>query len=131
MRVQEPRHTNVWAKVLISIGVLIVISMEYVRPWIVGELYSKEYKLLALECDSAMHEEVSIRFSEIDSDKQRLLVKSADVGLIVCHEYDKLRKKMLNHGVTEDQLALYGLEALEIESVPVGRMVDPHRMPRF
>lgn len=61
----------------------------------------------------------------------RLLSISGSVSLSVCHEYDKLRKQLLIAGVSEHRLALLGLEGLEVERIPVSRMVEPHRMPRF
>jgi hypothetical protein len=131
MTSKKMHYLNIWTKVVLSLGVLTFILVEYVRPLVVDRLYSDEYKWLAIQCDNAMHDEVSIRFSNRALEKQELLIKSADVELLVCHEYDKLRKKMLSLGVGEEQLALHGLEALEIESIPVSRMVEPHRMPRF
>ena len=78
-----------------------------------------------------MHDEAALRTGTAASAKDPALAISATVGLAVCHDYDKLRKHMLILGVSEEQLALHGLEALEIEQIPVHRMVEPHRMERF
>ena len=131
MNVRTFRLINIWSKVFIAISLITIILIKYVQPFVVTQLYAGEYKRLALECDNAMHDEVALRSLPNTSGKQALLIKSADVGLMVCHEYDKLRKKMLITGVTDEQLALLGLEALEVELIPVSRMVEPHRMPRF
>lgn len=131
MKIRLIKRMRLWSRLLIAASLVTIVSMEYIRPWAIGFLYQDEYKRLAWACDNAMHNEVAIRSSNIGTDQNDLLQTSADVELLVCHDYDKLRKKMLTAGISEDQLALYGLESLEAESVPVSRMVDPHRMPRF
>jgi hypothetical protein len=77
-----------------------------------------------------MHDELAMRGSSY-AQKDDVLRVSSDIGLTVCHEYDKLRKQLLIAGVSEESLALIGLENLESEQIPVSRMVDPHRMDRF
>jgi hypothetical protein len=82
-----------------------------------------------------MHDEVVLRNASqtqgASDEAARLLNISGAVSLTVCHEYDKLRKQLLIAGVSEHRLALLGLEGLEVEKIPVSRMVEPHRMPRF
>lgn len=51
--------------------------------------------------------------------------------MLICHEYDKLRKELLIQGMSEDQLAMLGLQVLEVEQITVQQMVDAHRMDRF
>lgn len=112
-----------------------IVFMEYVWPKVMLWKHAEEYKLLTLQCDQAMHSEVVLRAPqqshEVTEQQARLLNASADVELTVCHDYDKLRKRLLIAGLTEDDLALLGLEALEVERITVKRMVEPHRMPRF
>lgn len=115
----------------IAVCLLVIVTMEYVRPFIADRYYRDEYRKLAAGCDSAMHDEAPLRKGTAGSAKDPALAISAAVGLAVCHEYDKLRKRMLILGVSEEQLALHGLEALEIEQIPLDRMVEPHQMNRF
>ncbi len=122
---------NVVAKYLIALGIIAIFCFKYARPWVAELLYAEEYKRLTYECDNAMHDEVSLRSNSNNSDIEIRLLKSADIGLLVCHDYDKLRKNLLIWGVSEDQLALYGLEVLENQLIPTSRMVEPHRMDRF
>lgn len=131
MKIRFIKRLRFWSQLLIAACLVIIVSMEYVRPWIAVYLYKDEFMKLAWACDNAMHNEVAIRSSASDSEKNNLMQASADVELLVCHDYDKIRKRMLISGISEDQLALLGLESLEVEAIPVSRMVDPHRMPRF
>lgn len=121
--------------VLIAASLSSIVFMEYLWPEVMLWKHAHEYKLLTLQCDQAMHSEVVLRAPhqslEVTEQQAKLLSTSADVELTVCHDYDKLRKRLLIAGLTEDDLALLGLEALEVERITVKRMVEPHRMPRF
>lgn len=121
--------------ILVAASLTTVVFMEYIWPKLMLWQHSQAYKRLTLECDQAMHSEVVLRAAqqslEVTEQQAMLLNASADVELTVCHDYDKLRKRLLIAGLTEDDLALLGLEALEVERITVKRMVEPHRMPRF
>ena len=113
---------------VIAVCLLIIVSMDYVRPWIATRWYADQFRALAAECDTAMHDEVALRDESVGGKQHLDLERSAQVELSVCHHYDKLQKHLLLLGVTQDQLALWGLEALESEDIPVSRLVAPHRM---
>lgn len=131
MKRRTIRRIRFWAPVISAVGLVIVIGQEYVRPWVVEKLYAGEYKRLAFACDMAMHEEAALRQQSGDIAKSEALHLSADVGMMICHDYDKLRKQLLMYGMSEDQLAMLGLEVLEVEQITVRQMVDAHRMDRF
>jgi hypothetical protein len=120
-----------WSPVVASGAVVLALGWVFARPMIGEKLYKERYKQLAYQCDNAMHDEAAIRSYGGEGEKANELVVSADVQLMVCHEYDKLRKRMLIMGVTDDQLALFALESIEIEQVPLERMAEPHRIPKF
>ena len=125
-------RTRLVVEAVIALCLLAIVFFEYARPNIVYFAYGDEFKTLSLACDQAMHSEVSIReLNNAQVQNGDSLRISSEIELAVCHEYDKLRKKMLVYGVSEDQLALLGLEALESEQVPVSRMIKPHQMSRL
>lgn len=113
------------------IGLGFIVFHDYVRPLIAEYSHGDEYKRLALECDLAMHEEAALRGLIGNDPQSERLRLSADVGMMVCHDYDILRKQLLIQGLSEDQLAMLGLEVLEVEQITVQQMVDAHRMDRF
>ncbi|MBT8002168.1 MAG: hypothetical protein HN578_04530 [Rhodospirillales bacterium] len=55
-------------------------------------------------------------------------LKAAELGLIDCHDYDKLRKKMLGWGVTELNLSAIGLEAMESKAYELRQFVEIHEI---
>lgn len=116
---------------VIALCMLFFVFDLYVRPWIAIVSYSDKYKELALSCDIAMHEEAALRQNVYDLEQMESLRLSAEVGMMICHDYDKLRKKMLIQGVSDDRLAMIALEVLEHEQITVQQMVDAHRMDRF
>ncbi len=120
-----------WSQIVIAAYVIIIAFSEYILPLVTYQIYQDQFMRLSIECDQAMHNEMAIRDLSIRHAVPNKLVTSAAVELAVCHQYDKLRKKMLILGVSEERLSLLGLEALESERIPVSRMVEPHRMPRF
>ncbi|WP_214423180.1 TIGR03982 family His-Xaa-Ser system protein [Pseudomonas congelans] len=120
-----------WAPVISAIGLGFIVFHDYARPLIAEYRHADEYKLLALDCDLAMHEEAALRGLVGNDPQTERLRLSADVGMMVCHDYDLLRKKLLTQGVSEDQLSMLGLEVLEVEQITVQQMVDAHRMDRF
>jgi hypothetical protein len=131
MTISPLRLATAVSQWIIAACLLVLVLAEYGVPFAAGFYYASEYRRLAAECDHAMHDEVTLRAGTTAATQAPALVLSGVVGLTVCHEYDKLRKRMLTLGVTEDRLALLGLEALESELIPVARMVEPHKMDRF
>ena len=131
MNCKAYRNIQLWAPVISVIGLCFIVFHEYVRPLIAEYSHGDEYKRLALECDLAMHEEAALRELIGNDPQTERLRLSADVGMIFCHDYDMLRKKLLIQGLTEDRLAMLGLEVLEVEQITVQQMVDAHRMDRF
>jgi hypothetical protein len=119
------------AQLVIAVSLLIVVFMEYVRPFLTEAYFRDDYMRLAGDCDQAMHDEAALRPGTAGATRDPALSLSADVALAVCHDYDMLRKRLLAAGVSEETLALRGVEAIENERIPLTRMVAPHRMDRF
>ena len=131
MKIRTVRRFQFWTRVITASSLLAIVIFEYVRPLAMDIIYRDEYRKLTFECDQAMHDEVALRAGSVGGSKHPSMELSGAVGLTICHQYDKLRKKLLIAGISEDRLALIGLEALENEQIPVSRMADPHRMQRF
>ena len=119
------------SQVVIATCLTAIVAVQYVLPLLADHYYARDFRKLAAECDLAMHDEAALRPGSVGAAKADTLTLCANVALAVCHDYDKLRKRLLVLGVSEDVLALRSLEALEIEQIPVNRLGEPHKMERF
>lgn len=107
----------------------ILLSFKYVvMPYYAEVRYKNEFKEYVFQCDNSMRDHMIAKnkfLLQPDKGNEQIL-NSAEVGLIVCHEYDMLRKRMLNLGLTNDNLAQYGLEAIEQGAADVREIVRIH-----
>ena len=131
MRPRTVRRLKFGSQLAIGACLFTIVAIEYVRPFAADLYFRDEYRRLTAQCDQAMHDEAALRPGTPHTEIEPRLVLSGIVGLTICHDYDKLRKRMLILGVSEEQLALHGLEALESEQIPVSRMIAPHKLDRF
>ena len=115
------------------IAVILVFAYgirEYVVPRVVLASHKDEYQLLMFQCDHVMREHF-IAKQQVLVEPSEMAVKNLDaseVSLLTCHDYDKLRKKMLIFGVSEPQLSMVGLEVMEEKMTDVRRFVETHEI---
>ncbi|MAR00831.1 MAG: TIGR03982 family His-Xaa-Ser system protein [Oceanospirillaceae bacterium] len=109
-------------RVLVMLFCVAWLTKQVILPSYGYLAYKNSFMELSSKCGTAMDESWFISKSG-----QQEIVKSAEVHLMICHEYDKVRKTMLSLGVSENILAFLGLEALEIHQRTVSEIADPHR----
>jgi hypothetical protein len=121
-------------KIFIAINIiscLIILAIGYkelIRPKVTELIFANDYKQLMFKCDNVMRDHMIaknrvLKEKTIESVK---LLENANIGLITCNEYDLLRKKMLINGLSEDDLALLGLEAIEENNSELIRFAETH-----
>jgi hypothetical protein len=118
----------IFLNIVASISVIAIAMKIFLAP-LVGELLHKEeYKDLVFQCDYSMREHMIAknRFLIEPSKKTDDLLRAAEVGLISCHDYDLLRKRLGVFGISEAKLAEFGLEAIEKNSKDVKKIVEIH-----
>lgn len=102
----------------------------FALPAIAKFLYADEYKHLVFKCDNVMREHFIAKnkvLTEIN-DAAVSNLKAAEIGLIQCHDYDKLRKKLVNLGLSDGQLGELGLETIEENAGDVRTFVKIHQI---
>ncbi|AXI54789.1 hypothetical protein C1J05_10015 [Sulfitobacter sp. JL08] len=104
--------------------------IEYLVPPLAAQIYRQEYQEAMFQCDHVMREHfIAKKAVEFDpSDITITNLEAAEIGLLSCQEYDKLRKKLSAMGVSESHLGLLGLEALEANAKDVRRFVEIHEI---
>jgi hypothetical protein len=119
---------------VLNILALVVIfgyaAQKYLMPSVAIQAYKSDYKELVFKCDNAMRDHFIAKSQALNSPSEKSIrdLKAAEVGLLTCHEYDVLRKKLIDFGVTENQLARLGLEAIEEKARDVRSFVESHEI---
>lgn len=123
-------------KLLISLNImaaLAVISLAakfLVAPIAATYFWGVKYKELVFECDNVMrsHFIAKTKVQNRPSEENLQGLRAAEVSLLACHDYDKLRKKLERFGVTDAALASLGLEAIEERAKDVREFVETHEI---
>jgi len=114
-------------------AIALVISygaVEYGAPLIASQVWREDYKSLMFKCDQVMREHyIAKRAAETSPNPQTVKnLEVTEVGLLDCHDYDKLRKRMLRWNVSPDRLAAIGLEAMEQKKYELQDFVKTHEI---
>jgi len=113
---------------LAAVSSLALASKFFLAPWVAMQFYGEEYKVLMFSCDNAMREHLIAKNAVVakTDESSVAMLRASELGLISCHDYDRLRKKMLVWGLTEYDLQQLGLEAIEESAEDVRRFVEIH-----
>jgi hypothetical protein len=123
-------------KILIVLNILASVSCvglatKYIAvPYFAEIVYKEDYKKLVFACDNVMRDHL-IAKNRVNVDKSEESIKqlhSAEVGLLTCDDYDKLRKKMMIFGINEENLSMIGIEAIEEKANDVRNFVRTHEI---
>ena len=123
-------------RVLIGANVLAVAlivlygAIEYAAPSAAVRLWGDKYQELMFACDQAMRDHyIAKQAVSLSADAATVKnLEAAEIALLDCHDYDKLRKRMLVWGVSENKLAAVGLEAMEGKAYELRRFVEIHEI---
>lgn len=123
-------------RLLIALNVVAALSVigfavkMLIMPSVAKYLYKEQYKELVFQCDDAMrgHFIAKSQVTTAPSEESIKNLRSAEVSLLSCHDYDKLRKKLQTFGLTDADLASFGLEAIEEKAKDVRQFVVTHEI---
>jgi len=110
--------------------IFVVAGKEYILPYASKIYYANDYKRLMFRCDNVMRDHFIAKnkvLNEINDENIKNL-ESAEIGLVECHDYDKLRKKLLIIGLSDYELGELGLEAIEENAKDVQLFVKTHEI---
>lgn len=119
--------------VLNVVALLIIFALgfrQFVLPPVVKAIYRKQYEEAMFKCDNVMREHLIAKnrmLKEASDDAVRSL-DAAEIGLIECQDYDVMRKRLISLGLTENDLSLMGLEAIEARGADVETFVRIHQI---
>lgn len=118
------------ANLLAALVVIVWGADRYIAPMIAVAVYGDEYKEMMFQCDHVMREHFIAKQLVLAAPTEETIrnLEAAEIGLTTCHDYDKLRKKMIGWGVNENELASLGLEAIEKRATDVRKFVEMHEI---
>lgn len=117
---------------ILNIVLLLIITayagFALLRPNIALYTWGEDYKSLMFNCDHSMREHY-IAKQAVEVSPSTITIKklqASEVGLLDCHGYDKLRKKMIAWGLNGNDLSMLGIEALEEKEYELRSFVEIH-----
>ena len=115
---------------LAALVVIVWGADRYIAPMIAVAVYGDEYKEMMFQCDHVMREHFIAKQLVLAAPTEETIrnLEAAEIGLTTCHDYDKLRKKMIGWGVKENELASLGLEVIEKRATDVRKFVEIHEI---
>ncbi len=98
--------------------------------WLLMSAYQTEYGEHVFRCDNAMREHFVAKTIVTENlDRPSIVeLKSAELALIDCHDYDVFRKKLLTMGLTENELSAMGLDVIERNASELSEIVRLHEI---
>lgn len=131
MRLTEHRGSTLFILNILALAVVFFYAAkELVIPAVAEWFYKTDYKELVFKCDSVMREHfiAKSKVSHSPSDEGIKNLHAAEIGLLTCHDYDVLRKRLISFGLSENDLARIGLEAIEDRAKDVRTFVETHEI---
>lgn len=93
-------------------------------------IHQGHYGELTFRCDSAMrnHLLVQARTADAPSAAMAQELRQAEIALIDCQDYDIYQKQLLTWGLTESDLGLMRLNAIEADAGGLPLVVEAHEI---
>ncbi|MBI4001324.1 MAG: hypothetical protein HY348_06035 [Nitrospira defluvii] len=128
--------TERWGKLLTALNVAALaiiffyVAKELAIPFAAEALYRDRYKELVFQCDNVMRDHFIAKNQVLTAPSPGSFnqLRAAEVGLLTCHDYDVLRKKLIALGLSDNRLAQMGLEAIEERAKDVRTFVETHEI---
>ena len=116
--------------IVLVLGILIGTIWSPPYRFALRYVFSDDYATHVYRCDNAMRDHfIAKSKANITSDKESVdNLLQAEVALVDCHDYDVFRKKLISYGLTENDLSIMGLAAIEEKGVDIQRLVRIHEI---
>lgn len=128
------RSASLRSGTLILFGVCIGLMIAFLaRPaWkeAVISLSASRYKELVYLCDSAMREHyiARARVAEDPTSGSVAELSAAEIALIDCQDYDMYQKRLMQWGLSENELSILRLQAIESGGGSLDEVVRFHEI---
>jgi len=100
--------------------------------WKLGfmRLNQEEFGNLTFGCDNAMRSHLLARQRLVGSPTEENVgaLKSAEIGLLECQDYDFMRKRLIRWGLTDNELSEMSLLAIEAKGQDLRDVIRIHEI---
>lgn len=112
------------------LGLAVALAGQPIWKLAVEKVNQAEFSELTFKCDNAMrnHLLAKQRLAATPSKANVMDVKSAEIGLIDCQDYDLMRKSLIRWGLTENELSEMSLVAIEEKGEDLREVVRIHEI---
>lgn len=128
-------RSKLWRSSLFGLGMFVagaVVATAAAPLWRVGvtAAFQDEYANLTYKCDYAMRDHL-IAKQRLDHDPSTGNVealRAMEIGLIACQDYDLMRKRLMQWGLSENDLSEMALVAIEDRAQNLADVVRIHEI---
>jgi len=112
------------------VGIVLGVFAAPIWRMALVHLNQQKYGELTYLCDSAMraHDLARARAAASPSGNSVELMRSAEIGLIDCQDYDLFQKRLMMLGLRESELGLMRLKAIEENADGLRQVVEAHEI---
>ncbi len=117
-----------------SFGIIVGISMAFAAMpiWKIGvmQIGQNRFADLTFKCDDAMrgHLMAKQKLVGTPSKANADALKSAEIGLFDCQDYDLMRKRLIRWGLTDNELSEMSLVAIEEKGTDLRDVISIHEI---
>jgi len=122
------------ASALLLTGAVLGATGAWLTPpiWreIVMRTHETSYAALVFRCDNAMREHLIAKQIAIATPSEHTAdgLRRAEIGLFDCQDYDIYQKRLMQLGLTENELSLMRLRAIEARADTLHEVVATHEI---
>ncbi|MDG1118031.1 MAG: TIGR03982 family His-Xaa-Ser system protein [Flavimaricola sp.] len=116
------------------IGVVAGLALAYIGLplWKIGvmQVAQVEFGTLTFDCDNAMRSHLLAKQKLVGtpSKENSDSLKSAEIGLLDCQDYDLMRKRLIRWGLTDNELSEMSLLAIEAKGQDLRDVIKTHEI---
>ena len=116
--------------IIAALSIIALAAKFVAMPIVAKQVYKERYKSLVFQCDEVMRGHFIAKNNAVLAPSEQSIreLRAAEVSLLSCHDYDKLRKRLQTFGLGEGELAGLGIEAIEEKARDVRTFVETHEI---
>lgn len=115
---------------ILVIGIIIGSTWKIPIKYVLMNVYQNEYSKLVYKCDNSMRDHFIAKAEVLKNYNEQSIenLEQTELGLVDCHEYDLLRKKLITLGLSSNELSYMGLKAIEENGEDLKKLVEIHEI---